>query len=290
VSMRKLLLFSCIFLASGCKGKSQKDPWQKDQTIADKAALYISLQKSWAHGCDGVGFEALCKLAGGCKGSDIFQAEGEPGRWYRTPAKTCFDNGESKSDISKDMFVMLFPYLYATGNQDALSRIHEYGRSHNWIMGRGPLSRTFLSPPLALFLGEMLRREVVIDNQEETATEKAGYEKHLDVIFWMTQAMVRGHMQATDYELLRKYAEDQPRNALVQALRSKYQDGDQAKAIAILKDETLFPSTRLPTSLDRCEIYLWQRDDEPKDWGPCDAGRTHDGTDFILAAWVAGQI
>jgi hypothetical protein len=55
-------------------------------------------------------------------------------------------------------------------------------------------------------------------------------------------------------------------------------------------DETLFPSDRLPQPKDRCEEYLWQRDDLPKDWAACDTIGVHDGVDFLIAAKIAGQI
>lgn len=286
------------FLLTSCgaidrwKSRKAEAPNIIDPEIREKAQLYISLQKSWSHKCDSVGFEALCKLAGGCQDSNIFDAEGSPGRWYRTPEKTCYETGGSVSDISKDMFVMLFPYLWQSGNIDALKRIHDYGSKNRWIMGRGPLSRTFMTPPMALFLGEMTNKktEVILNPDYPPEEMKAGFEKHLDVIAWMTQAMVRGYMSATDYEQLRKYADDQPRNALFQALREKYREGDQRKTLAILKNEQLFPKYRLPTSSDRCEPYLWQRYDEPGDWQPCGDGRIHDGTDFLMAAWVAGQL
>jgi hypothetical protein len=74
-------------------------------------------------------------------------------------------------------------------------------------------------------------------------------------------------------------------------LYNKYRDGNQQQAIDILLDESLFPSDRLPTARDnRCEEYLWQRDDDPKDWGPCDSDRVHDGVDFLFAAYIAGQL
>jgi hypothetical protein len=105
-----------------------------------------------------------------------------------------------------------------------------------------------------------------------------------------SQTLYKNGMDLTDYETLRRYVEESPRNALMHALYHKYKDGDQSKTIAILMDETLFPSDRLPHPKDRCEEYLWQRDDLPKDWQPCDKQGVHDGVDFLLAAFVAGQI
>lgn len=282
----KILLITLLLLS--CQKHKEKSPQVIEPAIAAKAALYKSLHKGWAHDkCDSLGFTSLCKLAGGCESADIFQAEGDAGRWYRSPEKDCYDLGQSASDISKDMFVMLFPYLYKTGNKAALSRIYDYAKANGNVMGRGPISRTLLVPPMILMLQEMLghlKSTVATDDKE-----KAGYEKHLDVINWYTQTIVRGGMDMADYEQLRKYVEQQPRNALFQALYHKFKDGNQSAAIAILMDEKLFPSDRLPTATDRCEAYLWQRNGG-SDWEPCEREKLHDGVDFLIAAYIAGQI
>ncbi len=279
-----------ILLLVSCAKQKAKDTKQRSPEVAAKAELYKSLHKGWAHqgGCDSLGFTSLCKISGGCIDADIMQAESEPGRWYRNPGKRCFDDGQSKSDISKDMFVMLWPYLYATGDKQNLKEIYNYAKANGNVMGRGVLSRTLLTPPMILFLQELLG---MIPFAAEKEIVKEGFEKHLDIIHIMTAGMKRGGISDSDYEILRRYVEESPRNALAQALYHKYKDGNQSDAIAILMDEKLFPSDSLPTSSEhRCEEYLWQRDDRPSDWGPCDKNKTHDGVDFLIAAWVAGQL
>jgi hypothetical protein len=288
--MLKLLFI--ILAISSCQKREPKKPQQVNEAVVSKAKLYKKLHTGWAHqgGCDSLGFTSLCKMSGGCQDVDIYQAEGEPGRWYRNPGKRCYDDGQSKSDISKDMLMMLFPYLYATGDKQNLREIYEYGKANGNVMGRGPLSRTFLTPPMVWTLQRMIGFEVSVKS-ETPVVKKAGFEKHLDAIDLILKAMVGGGLDPLQYEEIRKYAEASPRNALFSALYNKYRDGNQQQAIDILLDEKLFPSDRLPTARDnRCEEYLWQRDDDPKDWGPCDSDKVHDGVDFLLAAYVAGQL
>ena len=119
------------------------------------------------------------------------QAEAEPGRWYRSPEHDCYDLGQSKSDISKDMLMMLFPYLYATGDKQNLREIYEYGKANGNVMGRGPISRTFMTPPMVLLLQRLIGMSVpeFPDTSKEVA--KAGYEKHLDAIDLLTKAYAR---------------------------------------------------------------------------------------------------
>jgi hypothetical protein len=288
--MKSVLL--CALMLTACGKKTVKLPTPSSE-IAVKAELYKSLHKGWAHSkCDSLGFSALGKLAGGLADVDINLAEGEPGRWYRSPEHDCFDLGQSASDISKDMFVMLLPYLFVSGDQANLQEIYSYGKSKGWVMGRGPVSRTILTPPIIYKLQVMINKvePVTTSGLDINSLVKAGYEKHLDVINWMTQAIMKKSMSTSDYEQLRQYSEAEPRNAIMSALYHKFKDGNQAQTVAILMDETLFPNDRLPTPRDRCEEYLWQRDNDPKDWGPCDIDGTHDGVDFLLAAYVAGLI
>lgn len=281
-------LFIILLLAS-CQKHEPKKSTQVNPDVVAKAELYKSLHKGWAHqgGCDSLGFTSLCKLSGGCGEAVISDAEGEPGRWYRNPGKRCYDDGNSKSDISKDMFIMLWPHLYLKGDKAALQRIWAYGKNNNWIMGRGYISRTFLTPPLVLVLNEMITSSVTIETEDKQ--NKAGFEKHLDLIAIFTRGIMRGGISEGDYETLRIYSEESPNNALTKALYHKYKDGDQSETIAILNNEKLFPADRLPSAKDRCEEYLWQRD-PGSDWEPCDSDKIHDGVDFLFAAFVAGQI
>jgi hypothetical protein len=282
-------LFLCL-LTLACSKKPAQSPDKIEPKIKAKAELYKSLHKGWAHqgGCDSLGFTSLCRLSGGCADAVITDAEGEPGRWFRNPSKTCYDTGASKSDISKDMFIMLLPYLYASKDQQNIREIYDYGQKNGWVMGRGYLSRSFLTPGVVFLIEQMLGVWRAETPTKEVA--KAGFEKHLDAIFLMDKWLVNGSIDSLQFDQIKKYRDENPRNALFQAIYHKFEgDGDQSETIAILLDETLFPNDRLPTSKDRCEEYLWQRD-VGSDWLPCESDKVHDGVDYLIAAWVAGQL
>ena len=280
--MIKLLLLTILFLTS-CKKHEAVAATVFSSEIKSRAALYVSLNTQWAHGkCDSLGFTALCKLAGGCQDADIFQAE-DNGMWYRTPDHKCYDAGESASDLSKDMMIMLLPYLYSSGNIDAIKRIKDYGRGHGWRFGRGPISRTLMTPPIIALIYRMTG-----EASPPQEIEQRGFEKHLDALWVFNTSLVGDSISNSQFIKIERLAEEQPKNALFQALYHRFFDGNQSAAISILMDEKLFPSDRLPTARDRCEPYLWQRDDGP-DWAPCDSDLTHDGIDFLFAAWAAGQ-
>ena len=289
---RHIIAALASFVLAGCASVDEKPLPAIPQQLAEKVAIYKRLQPDfldefgWAHEkCDSVLFTSLCVAAGGCPDANIYDAEStaEPGRWYRHKLQNCYDLGESASDISKDMFAGLAFVL----DEAAKARIVDYGKANDWIMGRGPISRTYLTPPLRwLFTGWPV---TTTDNWLPSPIN-TGYRAHLDILSILLRAKERGNA-TTELELkyLKLQTERVPRNALFQAAYHRFLDGDQSKAVEILMDETLFPADKLPTSADNyCTDYLWQRDDEPKDWQPCDnGGKKHDAVDFIFAAWVA---
>jgi len=294
-----LRLLIILTIISSCQKREEVSTTTFSNDVRSKAELYKSLHRRWSHDkCDSMGFTALCKMAGGCQDANILEAEGEPGQWFRSPEKDCFDTGGSRSDISKDMFVMLFSYLYATKDKPALERILFYAEAHGYVMGRHEgtadgFARVFMVPGMVSLLKEMIG--AVPSPQVPTSKEPVdfpvndGFRAHLDAVWWFNKSQVRGNMEAIDYERLRIMVERQPSNALFQAIYHRYKDGDQSKAIEILSNEKWFPRDRLPTARDRCNEYLWQRD-EGEDWAPCDSDSVHDGTDFLFAAWVAGLL
>jgi hypothetical protein len=301
------LLFSCG------KKTDKKDPVEPApdllQPILERRDVYLSLQKTalnefgYAHAkCDSLGFTSLCKAAGGCPDADIFLSE-DNGRWYRSPEKDCFDKGESKSDFSKDMALMLFIYIYElskTDNQnakEALQRFSDYVKGNNYVMGRPTdnaegISRVLMSPGL---IASMERLSAKLNGQPYQEQQKRdvilpiinkGFQAHLDVLGIWLDGELRGNITETEKRVLEKQVERQPRNAIFRAVYSLYGNGDQSETLRLLSDEKIFPADRLPESRDRCEEYVFQRDDSD-DWLPCDKGEIHDAVDFLVAGYMA---
>ncbi len=79
----------------------------------------------------------------------------------------------------------------------------------------------------------------------------------------------------------------QPNNPLFSYIYHKYTDKDQSETVKLLMNEKWWPADRLPTTTDRLEEYLPQRDFGP-DWLPAPPPViTHTGADFI---WIANLI
>lgn len=285
-----------IFLA-GCglfKTNKPKPSIDPHEALRAKYELYLGLAAGQldaagfvAPKCDSLLFSSLAGVAG-LRQIPVVAAERSPGEWHRHPSFTCYPN-ESKSTISKDMFVGLFHYLWKTKNVDAMRRINTYGSEHNWFMGEAvdfetKVSRTLLSLPMISLLQSMIGMSLV-ENSEDGIGVKPGFEGHLHVLRLYLDALVHGATSSSDLSTLESYTRSYPRNALYNAIYHRYSDGEFTTAVSVLMDESLFPADRLPTSQNYCTHYLWQRDPD-EDWLPCDEGLTHSGVDFLYAASI----
>lgn len=300
--------FLAVTLLFACAKKNERKVAAEDLDVSallEKRDVYLSLQREaldshgYAHAkCDSLGFTALCKAAGGCVDADLFASE-DSGRWYRSPEKDCFDLGQSKSDFSKDMTLMLFVYFWETREQDstkaAISRFRDYVKSTNYVLGRPTdtaegLSRVLMSPSLISLLEKLHGSGLSELPAPSDSALVTGFEAHLEVLsIWLSGELSGGRINSIDKSTLRKQVERQPGNAIFQAVHHLYTNADMSEVASILSDERLFPSGRLPSSADRCEEYLFQRDNLPKDWEPCpEENEIHDAVDFLVAGHLAG--
>lgn len=300
-----MLKYLLILLLFSCSKSEKKESSLAPDPLLAKRDLYLSLQSQalnehgYAHEkCDSVGFTALCLASGGCPKADLFKSE-DNGRWYRSPEKDCFDKGESQSDFSKDMALMLFVQFYKSKDLPALARFKAYVEENKYVMGRPidtaeGISRVLMSPGLILTMEKLYKHlsgswsgtPIPVENKAIPVINR-GFQAHLDVLkIWLDGELDGTTDDIADF-VLRSQVDRQPKNALFQAAYHAYRDGDQTKAQEILMDESLFPSDRLPSTKERCEEYIFQRD-YGDDWKPCEEFEVHDGVDFLVAGMIAG--
>jgi hypothetical protein len=310
--MKLLLIFILIFSCSPKNKHKEQETLPVEKTtlerLKEKHKLYLELQPSaldedgWpttTSPCDAVGFLALCKTAQGCGKANYFDAEESPGKWQRNQHKNCVETGKSKTSISKDMLMMGFVYgLFGMDKQTAVgyfNRLEEYGKANDWIMGYPSetidhLARVYMTPTMTMTLYNIIQKlsgSSVEEKEVKGVSVPRGYQAHLRVLDVLIQAKINGGIDEIHLNDMTTLHERDPRNALYQAVFHRYRDGDMTEVADILLDDKLFPSDRLPSSADRCEPYLWQRD-QGKDWEGCDEGHVHNGIDFLFAYWVAG--
>lgn len=306
--MKKILLLTMLLV--GCS-KSASNPEQetkpiektKMERLADKTKLYLSLQDTaldagWPRNCDAVGFLALCKTAGGCTSANFFDGEQEAGKWQRNKEHNCVETGKSKTSISKDMLMMGFLYGVYGMEKDVAKgyflRLEKYGREHDFIMGYpsttvDELGRVYMTPTMIKSLYQILEKLTgkKYETNEKMMAVPKGYQGHLRLLDILIQGKLRGGIDKYQMDDLTELHDRDSKNALNQAAFHRYKDGVMDEVADILLDEKLFPADRLPTSKDRCEEYLWQRD-QGSDWLPCDKTETHNAIDYLFAYWVAG--
>ena len=246
--------------------------------------------------CDSLLFTSLWSVA--CGPLDLSSYEGEPGKWYRNPARDCFVDGQpngSASTISRDMFLGLFHHIWSTKDKANMSEIVAYGQNHNWIMGEAKdqetlLSRCLMTPQLISIAKDMSGALLGLTQSEQGSDDavgvNTGFRAHLDVLRVLLSGRVRGAISDSELSTLKAQAERQPNNALYVAAYEKYAGGTRAHDL--LLDQKHFPGDRLPNTSDHCINYLHSRDESDSDWQPCAEAplKEHDGTDFVFAAWV----
>lgn len=281
--------------------------WQNLTVDADKSAnlkkkysIYLGLYQkaldsfNFVAGCDGLLFTSLLVAAGHEHDLSLAESSEQPGRWYRSADHDCYPSGKSKSSISRDMLLGLSLALWQKSDGAAVKRILQFSQKNKGILGDAIDSQELagaatMSPSLLSMLSEM-DFQINATNSDnrgyfpELGKNFSGFEAHLLALRLTLKSSLYGGLLRTDAELISSLAQKQPRNALFQALNHAFTDGDGNAAAAILLDEKLFPATALPTSAQRCEPYLWQRDQKSTDWLPCpEAGTTFPAVDFF---WV----
>ena len=250
-------------------------------------------------GCDGLLFSSLAQSAG--VEVDIFQAESEkePGRWYRSATQDCFDSGRSESTISRDMLLGLAITLNNSKELDAVSRLIDYSDDNNRVIGEASdeesqFGRAFMSPSLEAMYHEIRYKLGGVDSDKrgyipDLSKGLTGFRAHLQALGMILRIQLHGGLFQQDLDILEELSGSQDKNSLYQALHLGFKDtvsdSQVENLMSTLLDDSLFPSDRLPQSSDRCEAYLWQRDQGTDDWEPCpEEGVTHAPVDFLFVS------
>jgi hypothetical protein len=187
-------------------------------------------------------------------------------------------------------------WMYTTKNLTEAIALRNYAQEHYLKMGEGD-SRVLMSPALystLLMVIERLEGKLVTSNMLMVWDKTlGGYRSHLTILHILLRAELLGYVSPDELGVIITYADKQPNNALFQFAYAKYMNGDYSKTINLLLDLPQFPDDRLPTNMDKCEHWLWQRDySDTKDWVPCpDRNIEMNGGELLLVArWVLDVI
>lgn len=299
-------LAASLALAASCgkAGRHRPNGGALADELETKAARYAELLPSVqdADGfietdtCDSVHWSALVgALSPAVRLEAAFDASG---KLHRRPPRypECYPEF-SKSENSRDAYLMVLVYALARGDKALVQRVFRYGRAHGWIMGEGPMSRVFFTANMRALYGQALEHLGGRSEPERLLPivwdgGATGYQAHLAVVSVLAFGMIHGWVPDDGLAVLASQHARQPRNPLFAAAYYRYSGSEAARdsALETLRDERLFPPDRLPTSDDRCEGWLPQRDLGP-DWLSCSGGRRHSGGDFLFThAVLTGRL
>lgn len=255
--------------------------------LVNKIRLYQRLLKQdedgfiESHECDSLLFSSLVGCVPGIK-VDIDKAfNGQT--WERRQCKNpCFPD-HSKSSISRDMLIGLCWYAYYNNRLDISESVINHAFKNKMIMGKGAISRIIMTPGLlatyawvSYKLGGKNRWWLRwIPTGIPSGLE--GYQAHLAVL----HGLLRKDLSKTKKidKTLGDYFRHDPRNPLFAIAVGKF---DEAKKI--LKNQSLWPNTRLPDVMDRKPQWLMERDSA--EWVPGKGNTVHSGGDFLFAVWL----
>jgi hypothetical protein len=201
--------------------------------------------------------------------------------WSQDGIKLALEQGSST--ISRDMLLGLAYYCYYRKDLKAAESVIACAFKNFGVMGIGSLSRTMMTPALlgtfALICKSLGSRKysLLAKIPFNGSTKAIGFQAHLTVLHGLLRDELEGTNRTALYQ---HHFERMPINALFAIAAGKLEH-----AQVLLSYEKHFPADRLPTSADRHEGYLFQRD-FGDDWQPSDKRKEHTGADYIFAYWL----
>lgn len=125
------------------------------KTIRNNIIAKYSGANWLGHDCDGCLWNAIAYISG-MKSIKLNLAQYQPGKWQRRPPPQCYPNF-SKSETSNDMLTGVLFWLLESEDLNAAKNLWKYGSGNLWVMGKGPLSRTWLRPNGIYLLDQIIR-------------------------------------------------------------------------------------------------------------------------------------
>ena len=214
---------------------------------------------------------------------------------YKTPSK--FQEIIEKefyykqsSTISRDMLIGLAWYAFANKRLDIVQAVIKRALANRGVMGYGAIGAINIMPGL---LGTYMMIEQALGGKKRWYArflpiglngKNRGFTAHLEVLHLLLRNGII-KLSKKEQKVLLGYAEDQPQNPLFQFAAGRVEMAKQ-----LLDNPLLWPSNRLPTSHDRREEWLFQRNqrDNHPDWLPKldEDLRIHHGGDFLFMYYL----
>jgi len=296
---RWLVLAIAILLFPLTSCERRREPARESSgdldALRERRALIRSLApRAWdvSDACDALLFTALTQVGLGEPG-DLEAAESELGHWHRLPgpeyAVKC------SSDISRDMLMGLFVWIWEFKRLDVAENLWAYGSENNWKMGEERnaaehFDRVYLRPGTVGLLAELIyklggenhwERSLLTVNPLSSAP---GFQSHLTLLNLHLLGEMHGGLTASELGTLTDILQHMSQNPLAHALYHRYTDGEQSRATELLLGT--WPADRLATGRDWSEEWRTQRSDGDSGFQPGDSDEPHSGGDLLFVARV----
>jgi len=187
---------------------------------------------------------------------DITAAEID-GKFFRTPAKSCLDDFRSASTFSRDMSMGLLSCLVAKKDLEAIERHIEYGETHSWVMGEGPLSRTAYSPSL-IGLWHKAARNLghdynVVEVGNLYPSGLIDYQAHLQVMDIYLRHKLVGFITQPMINRLNEHGERKPNSVFYKTMQKLYL-GELSEPINLCLDDHNIVGEYVRCDGEACEL------------------------------------
>ena len=291
-----LLAVLLVSLSCGHNPPSKPSRSKELSGIAQKSVDYIDMSRKHVDKdgfilhdkCDSLLFSGLYQAA--TKNYTIPDARSSEGSWNRRVAQDCgpeFKN--SRSTISRDMMVGVMWSFWKHKDLDSAIQLMDDLKSNLYMLkGTGTPGELFMTPTyvntLALIIKALGGPEYGFELLLPTSykSDAQGFEKHIHSWIIALRGSVQGFISQKELDIIEKYRSNNDLNPLFQSIYHKYSDGDQNNAINLLLDESHYPKTELPTTLNHCDEWIIQREYTSNNYKPCEPNVEHTGLELVI--------
>lgn len=292
--MRYLLL---TLLILGCGAHKALAPSNIPTSLEDKATLYVQLLKEsnlqdqygfiLTNTCDSLLFSGL--LGAALPGEVKIDAAEQNGQWFRRPAQDCQPSaGNSHSTISRDMITGLMWHMWRNRQLDMANELMQTLQKNSYVLlGEGTPGDLVMTTTLIQTLAEMIFKlggpNYVAERNLPAifSPEDIGFVAHLAMWHILLRGEVFGSISSLEQLVIQTQVKRQPTNPLFVAASHRYSDGDFTEVNTLLMNASQWPSSRLPSNAEHCDVWPIQRDSSDKGWQPCSpSSELHTGAEL----------
>lgn len=287
--MKYLLLILLAACGTFLKPKPSPRNTSDLQRLTQRVDLYKEIHNSTADEwgfvdvkhCDSLLFSGLVGIA---VTVDLQAAEEKPGKWLRRPTSypECWENGLSRSEISRDGLMGVMWWAFFNDRRDVLEDLWSYGEKRAWIMGNGRAGGvdSFFNPQYVGLLAELIYFMGGEDYsfwRSLTGVSKSCeyYTCHLQVLYLDLLGRAQGGLKESQVEILKATATKYPENLYFHYAAHRYTDQDSSEIIKGLLEN--YPKTG-PVL---CEFWPMQQNGDDY-WRKSCALPKNTGADFLF--------